>query len=171
MKPDELKRRLRENPQLRAENAQEAMAYLSDGQTVVKADRAREIGTAPSEEAEQAAVVRWAAFNEVRLPELAWLLHIPNGGARNAATGAMLKRTGVRAGVPDLLLPCPRVRAEGGSWHGLFVEMKRADHSNSPSHEQKRWLDYLRRAGYMVVVAYGAEQAIEAIKTYLGDRP
>src|SRR5262245_53516937 len=36
-------------------------------------------------------------------PDVLWL-HVPNGGARDARTGAMFKRMGVLAGASDLLL-------------------------------------------------------------------
>ena len=166
MTPDDLVRILRDNEDLRRENGRLVGGHLPPaGAQTVSAARL----PAPSEDAEQAAVIAWAQASAVQWPALAWLFHVPNGGARDAATGAMLKRAGVRAGVPDLFLPCPRPRPDGGQWHGLFVEMKRADHSNSPSAEQKRWLDYLRSAGYMAVVCYGADEAIRAIQTYLGE--
>lgn len=165
MSPEDLVRILRDNPDLRRENG----GLVSAPTCAVQSGAPRP--PAPTEDAEQAAVIAWAQFSVGRWPELAYLFHIPNGGARDAVTGAMLKRAGVQAGVPDLCLPCPRPRSDGGQWHGLWLEMKRADHSNSPSAEQKRWLDYLRSAGYMAVVCYGCAEAIGAIETYLGMRP
>ena len=41
-------------------------------------------------------------------PDLELLYHVPNGGSRNKAEASKLKRMGVRAGVPDLVLPVPR---------------------------------------------------------------
>ena len=49
-----------------------------------------------SEAQEQEVIIQWADLHG--LP----LFHIPNGGKRNAAEAAHLKRQGVRAGVPDL---------------------------------------------------------------------
>lgn len=43
--------------------------------------------------------------------------HIPNGGARDARTGAMLKRLGTLAGMPDLVVILPRGRV-------LWLEVK-----------------------------------------------
>lgn len=166
MSPEDLVRILRDNPDLRAANGGQALAIVR-GESPGDGERLA-VGGQPTEEQEQAAVIAWARANEGAYPELAWLFHVPNGGARDAVTGAMLKRAGVQPGVPDLCLPCPRPRSDGGQWHGLWLEMKRADHSNNPTPEQKRWLDYLRSAGYMAVVCYGAEAAIQAIQTYLG---
>jgi hypothetical protein len=123
--------------------------------------------SAPSEDAEQTAVIAWAEANAARWPVLEWLFHVPNGGARNAVTGARMKAAGVKRGVPDLCLPAPRPRPDGGTFHGLFIEMKRASRTNHTTPAQRRWLDYLQGAGYQVAVCYGADEAIAALEDYL----
>lgn len=85
---------------------------------------------------------------------------IPNGGARNAATGAVLKREGVKAGVPDIFLPWPSCGR-----HGLFVEMKKP--GGSVRGNQKAWQRELVEAGYEAVVCYGWDDAREVITRYL----
>ncbi len=112
------------------------------------------------EEAEQAALFEWAAYQAGRWPELAYLFHIPNGGLRNKATAARLKAAGVKPGVPDLFLPVTR-----GQSAGLFIEMKYG--TNKPSPEQQRYIDMLRREGYAVEVCCGCEEAICVITAYL----
>ena len=124
-------------------------------------------GAAPHEHDEQAVLFRWAAANEGRYPELALLFAIPNGGHRHPAVAAQLKAEGVRAGVPDVFLPAVRPGPDGRVWGGLFVEMKRADHSNGPTPEQRLWLERLRNVGYMAAIAYGAKEAITIIDDYL----
>lgn len=119
----------------------------------------------PSEHAEQAALVRWAALQARTTPELALLLAIPNGGARNAITGARLKREGVRPGVPDLFLPVAR-----GGRHGLFLELKRR-RGGSVSADQRAWLRDLAGQGYHVAVCRGWDEAREAIAQYLAIGP
>lgn len=59
----------------------------------------------PTEDQEQATVVDWANRTSGIDPRRGLLLHVPNGGARSPATGARMRRLGVRPGVPDLLLP------------------------------------------------------------------
>jgi hypothetical protein len=125
-------------------------------------------GAAPEEHEEQAAVIRWAQEQEARWPELRWLFHVPNGGYRDPATAALLATQGIRAGVPDLLLLVPRRGADGDIIHGLAIEMKKRDHSNSPSAAQRTWLLALREQGYMAVVAYGATEAVGYLEHYLG---
>lgn len=72
-----------------------------------------------TEAQEQEALIEWCELNKGRHPELAKILHIPNGGYRTPAEAAHFKRLGVKAGVPDLLLPYP---IDG--WHGLWIELK-----------------------------------------------
>ena len=65
----------------------------------------------------QTCVMEWAEGQLIQHPELKMLYAIPNGGARNAITGALLKAEGVKPGVPDLCLPVAR-----GKYHGLYIE-------------------------------------------------
>jgi len=110
-------------------------------------------------------VIRWARLMVAKLPELAYLFAIPNqgraGGRRGRFWGARMAEEGLRAGVPDLMLPAAR-----GGFHGLFIEMKRQAGS-TVSAAQKEWHKALKEQGYEVVVARGAQEAIEAIRRYL----
>lgn len=117
---------------------------------------------APSEHDEQAALFAWAAANEAAHPELCMLAAVPNGGYRPQSTAARLKAEGVRAGYPDVLLDVPR-----GRFHGLRIELKRADRANHATPAQGAWIERLRYYGYCAIVAYGAQEAIGAIQAYL----
>lgn len=117
---------------------------------------------APTEHDEQAALFTWAATNEAAHPELACMFAIPNGGHRHPAVAAMLKAEGVRAGVPDIFIAAPR-----GRWAGLFLELKRADHSNGPTEAQRMWIERLREQGYSTAICYGAAEAQQCIMAYL----
>jgi hypothetical protein len=116
-----------------------------------------------SEGDHQVRLMRWAAKQGTTIAELQLLYHIPNGGARDAATAARLRVEGVKAGVPDLHLPVAR-----RGYHGLYVELK-AD-GGKTSGGQDIWLARLRAEGYQALVCYGAQAAYEAIVTYLGLR-
>lgn len=113
-----------------------------------------------SEAEEQMAVIKWAELMSNKHPCLKWLYHTPNGGSRNVAEAANLKRMGVKAGVPDLFLPYP---ADG--CHGLFIEMK--SQTGRPTAVQKDWLKWLNENGYRAVVCYGTEHAIKVLEYYL----
>lgn len=115
----------------------------------------------PSEEQEQEAVIQWAEASKAAHSELALLHHIANGGFRTKRTAAMLKRLGVKPGVPDLFLPVPRNGA-----HGLFIEMKRIK-GGRLSPYQEEWIRQLTRQGYTCAVCAGAEAAIGVIRGYL----
>jgi hypothetical protein len=94
------------------------------------------------EEQEQRALLRWAdALAASQEPRLAWLYHIPNGGARSKATAGRLKAMGVKAGVPDLHLPVP-----SRGYHGTWLEMKAP--GQRPTLHQWHWLEDLRTRGY-----------------------
>ena len=56
-----------------------------------------------SEHAHQVALFDWANLHLGRMPELAAMYAIPNGGARSKATAGKLKAEGVKAGVPDIV--------------------------------------------------------------------
>lgn len=88
------------------------------------------------------------------------LFAIPNGGARTAITGAMLKDEGVTAGVPDLLLCKAR-----GEHHGLFIEMKTAKGVLSES--QRQMHEDLRSQGYKVEVCRCFDEFKKLVTDYL----
>lgn len=87
---------------------------------------------APSDEEHciQQACVQW--FN-LEYPKLRGrLFAVPNGGRRDAVTGARLKAEGVLAGVADLILLKPNDR-----YGALLVEMKTVRGRQSAS--QRQW--------------------------------
>lgn len=118
----------------------------------------------------QRALMQWwhAQHRAFGVSEL-MLFSIPNGGARTAVTGAILKAEGARKGAPDLMLAVPRYRREVWKdevWeHGLFLELKRRDGRLSP--EQEVFHSLLRQQGYKVVVVWSLTEAINEITTYL----
>lgn len=115
----------------------------------------------PTEGEEQARLFSWCRMSEGKYPELGLLFHIPNGGSRSKSEAGRFKAEGVKAGVPDLLLPVAR-----GDKHGLFIELKRQA-GGRVRPEQKVWLEKLREQGYEAVVCRGWEGAAEALLKYL----
>lgn len=113
------------------------------------------------EDDHQAALFQWAGMQQATMPELAWLLHVPNGGRRDAREAARLKAQGVKAGVPDICLPVPR-----NGRHGLWIELK-APKNGRVSADQKRWIVGLNGNGYLACVCVGWEQARDVIVEYL----
>lgn len=129
----------------------------------------------------QRALMRWWSMQcrAFGVPE--WLLFsIPNGGARSAITGAIMKAEGARKGAPDLFLAVPsQNRNQGRSdvechteWlpdlHGLFLELKRRGGVLSP--EQKTFHTLLQQQGYAVKVCWSLTEAITEITAYLNQK-
>lgn len=139
----------------------------------------RERNNTPTEHVEQTILFKWASFvsadnvvcidekipkiliNGQQMSIIDFLYAVPNGGKRSIKTAADLKAEGVKAGVPDISLPYPTRKH-----HGLFIEMKRKQ-GGRVSDEQKIWLEYLNKVGYLAVVCKGYEQARELIEKYL----
>lgn len=115
------------------------------------------------EDREQQAIFEWAQLmvNTGRYPELEYMFAVPNGGHRHKATAARLKLTGVKSGVPDICLPVAK-----GKYHGLYVEIKRAQGGRATP-EQKRWIEALNRGGYFAEVCHGCDSAIRVIEWYM----
>lgn len=107
-----------------------------------------------SEHQHQSAFVKWCDYNHIRV------FAIPNGGARDAVTGAMLKAEGVKPGVPDLCIPIP-----SNDYHGLYIEMK-DEKKGRLSPKQSEWLEFLNKQGYKAVVAHGFSEAMRATEEY-----
>ena len=114
------------------------------------------------ESEEQALLFKWADYMSLKYPALRLMFHVPNGGSRDLIEARNLKRQGVKAGVPDIVLPVAR-----GGFHGLFIEMKRAD-GGRLSEAQADYLKKLRMQNYQAVVCNGFESAKSVIEAYLG---
>ncbi|WP_054892297.1 MULTISPECIES: VRR-NUC domain-containing protein [unclassified Pseudomonas] len=101
---------------------------------------------------------------QLRYPKAYKLIyHVPNGGHRHKLVAAKLKGQGVKAGVPDLVLPMAR-----GGYFGLYIEFKAKppfDAEVSPS--QDAYIQELTAQGYLAIVCRGSIDAVEAIRAYL----
>ncbi len=113
------------------------------------------------ESAMQRRLINWWAVAHMafNVPEHL-LLSIPNGGRRDAITGAMLKKEGARKGACDLLLLQKR-----GTWGALLIEMKTPVGRVSP--EQVEFMGDSFKAGYYVQLCRSYEEATQVITEYL----
>lgn len=114
----------------------------------------------PLEEQEQEAFIQYCSMMASKYEKLDLIYAIPNGGSRNKIEAQKLKRTGVKAGVPDLFLPVAR-----NGKHGLYIELKRKEGGRLSEH-QKEWLTKLAEQGYETAVCHGSDEAIETIEKY-----
>jgi hypothetical protein len=116
------------------------------------------------EEVEQIKFNTW--FEEVLTIKGCRWFHSPNGGGRSLIEGAKFKRMGVKRGVPDIIIPMPRVGSRS-PYHGLVIELKRPDGKMSDvSEEQKDWLEWFKTQGWSTHVAFGFEQAKAIVLDY-----
>jgi hypothetical protein len=125
-----------------------------------------------SEQGHAAALFAWSYSAEARkqYPELKWLFSIPNGGYRQIGEASRLKATGVKAGVPDMMLPVVRfelTRTYCGLWLELKIPRTTGKSRGYVTPEQKEWLEYLNEAGYCSLVAWGWLDARRQIEEYL----
>jgi hypothetical protein len=111
---------------------------------------------------EQALVAQWLDYHGVTYTATAngAMLGGSTRGAR-FAQWRKLMRSGVKRGVPDLLIFQPPPAREGVV--GVALEMKRGDKAKT-SPEQKWWIGRLLDCGWIAEVAYGANDAISILK-------
>lgn len=83
--------------------------------------------------------------------------HTPNGGARTAKTGALMKALGTLPGVPDLVLISP-----AGIFHGL--ELK-AEHGRL-SEAQERFQSWANEHDIAYEVADNFDQALAVLQAW-----
>ncbi|BBT41426.1 VRR-NUC domain-containing protein [Pseudomonas putida] len=109
---------------------------------------------------EQASLMREI---QLRYPEVYELIyHVPNGGHRVKAVAAKLKAQGVKAGIPDLVLPMAR-----GGYFGLYIEFKATVDPAAVSPSQQACIRRLNDQGYLAVVCRGHFDAMECLRAYL----
>lgn len=113
-----------------------------------------------SEASEQTALFQWAMIARQEHKELELLYHVPNGGRRDKREAVSLRRQGVKAGIPDIVLPVAR-----DGFFGLYIELKFG--KNKTSSIQDVWIRRLRGMNYKVEVCYGWVAAREVIECYL----
>jgi hypothetical protein len=101
----------------------------------------------------QAAVaqhLRWRAR-----PDVYWF-HVPNGGCRSKATGAIFKKLGVHAGVPDVII------IDRGRIFGLELKAPKGRLSPAQIEAHKA----MRAAGAEVAIVVGINDALEQLKAW-----
>ena len=106
----------------------------------------------------QRACVTWFRLQYPRYKRL--LFAVPNGGARSAVTGAILKAEGVVPGVADLILFLPR-----GGRHALCIEMK--TERGRQSERQREWQEAVEREGYEYALCRSLDDFARVVRCYI----
>ena len=126
---------------------------LRDDFPEIKDKQVRVKSEVPTESQEQRAFVKWF---RLQYPAIKFFA-IPNGGNRDAITGAIMKAEGVSTGVPDLYFPKLR----------LWIEFKRIKGSVI-SADQREWETYLRDECHdSHFYAYGCDDAIAQVRLFM----
>jgi hypothetical protein len=86
-----------------------------------------------------------------------WWSHIGHGGHRSEATGALLKRMGLKRGLFDFLLIAP-----DGTHH--WLELKRGSAPLTP--EQQTFHQAMQARGVPCAIARSFDQAIETLERW-----
>jgi hypothetical protein len=94
---------------------------------------------------------------------LVWC-HPPNGGNRDAKTGALMKAMGAKAGVPDCLI-FSRGTVQGhseGFGAPLAIELKTG--KNKPTPSQLEWRDKLVSCGWRWECCYSVDEVLAVLR-------
>jgi len=86
--------------------------------------------------------------------------HVANERKALPQSAKILERKGVKAGVSDYFVMRPM-----NPYAGLIIELKIKP--NKPTKEQLKFLETMNKEGYLAVVRWSAQEAIETIKDYL----
>lgn len=109
----------------------------------------------PTEHQEQSLVIKYCELRKIPI------FHIPNGSYKSKTARMKSKKEGLKAGIPDLMIP-----VANRNHHGLFIEMKRVKSSKVSVH-QEQWIELLNKQGYKAVICYGNNEAIKEIEEYI----
>ena len=125
----------------------------------------RHISELTSEDDHQSALIEWSQLPETLalFPDLKWLFSVPNGDKRSQQTASLLKQTGVKKGVFDLLLLVPKC-----GFHGLCIELKYK--KGKPSPEQIAFKEHHEKKGYRCIVCWDWMEASSEIFSYLSEQ-
>jgi hypothetical protein len=116
----------------------------------------------------QADFFTWLALHEKKYPELSLCYAIPNGSYKSPAARGLHKRTGLKAGVPDIHLPLPSNRGDLhpiGFVIGLWIEFKAK--AGRVSDSQIEWQTKLRLIGHRVEICRSWTEAANIVIDYL----
>ena len=112
----------------------------------------------PLERHEQATFVQWLELEGLLFSSTAQSTYTTSWNQKR-----LNHATGLRKGVPDMLVIIPGERSQDGSGYCLFIEMKRIK-GGVLSKEQKEWIKAINALGTLRIQAYVAKGCNEAIK-------
>lgn len=121
------------------------------------------MNTTPLEKQEQINFVDFCKSRNITVISTQNGFKMPKNTFNWAAYSNSLKRQGLAAGFPDLIV---LARNKSQTHEVLFIEMKRVK-GGRISPEQKEWIQRLDNDGYCVGVAKGCDSAVMILEKYL----
>lgn len=126
------------------------------------------MATNHQEHRDQVALMRWSKYIKLDCGLTAFdlMISFKNESAEKGTKLQISKRinrfktAGMKTGTPDLIFAYPR-----NGYPCLFIEMKQEGGKLRPTQQER--IDIMRKAGNLVVVAYGANEAIKYVEHYL----
>ena len=118
----------------------------------------------PLERHEQAAFVDWLELQGLLFSSTAQSTYTTSWNQKR-----LNHATGLRKGVPDMLVLIPKDKSKDGAGYCLFIELKRVT-GGIVSKEQKHWHDSINSLETPYTQAYvakGANEAINIVSHYL----
>lgn len=128
-------------------------------------ERQRKARRQPHEEEHklQCSCVKWFRLQYPKLS--ARLFAVPNGGRRDATTGAKLKAEGALAGVADLIL-----LRSNNHYGALLIEMKTESRSSRQRSCQAEWQQAVCADGeYLYIICRTFDDFKNQVENYLSD--
>lgn len=115
---------------------------------------------------EESLQIAVATYLNLQYPHVFWC-HIANERQTSPQRGAKLKKMGVRAGMPDVMIFFESwiKAATKIDYYGLAIELKIKP--NKPTENQYKCLDELISNGWKTKVCYSFDEAKEVIDSYL----
>ena len=111
----------------------------------------------PTEDHEQRVFILW--LQQLGIMYFA----VPNGGLRNKRTAARLKLLGAIPGIPDIVIVDSPPLSSNIRVVSVAVEMKRRE-GGELSRAQKEIHEAMRKRGWIIIVGYGAKDAMDKMR-------
>lgn len=109
---------------------------------------------------EQVKLFNWIREAAEHIPELRFVYSTLNGVKLPIGLAVKAKKQGNLKGVPDIVWPY-----NNGEFSGLYIELKVG--YNTPSQEQKEYIQFLKDNKYKAEVCYGHIDAINTFCNYI----
>ncbi len=119
------------------------------------------VNTTPLEEVEQANFVDWLELQGLKFSATAQSTYTTSYNQKRKN-----HRTGLRKGVPDMIVLIAPEQSKDGEGYCIFIELKRLK-GGKVSPEQQSWLDALNQTPVHAYLAQGCDAAIKIVEHYL----